>query len=388
MDIEQLHRELFKAILAADAQATKDTAAFVRQFLDALPAGAGALSEKQTQALEAWAERGIAQVHAGIAQAIRIGGLAGTMTSELAAKLAEEAFTRTWQDGKQLSTRLWDWKAGNKQDITQALQQGIRQMQGVSKTMYDMQRAIEGRAGALFEIVNTHQDDWVSELYDSAQTLIHDPKAKAQWVKTVADIHGHVAQLAETGTKHAAERVLDQITKAVAKGNADLVQSAVRWWIYDHQLYNLKRIVRTEMANAGHTAIIASTQDSPDIIGYQWRLSASHPYADICDYYASIEMGLGKGVWPKGQEPKHKAHPHCMCLIVPRVTPVKTQGSVNYAQFVNNATPERRAELLPKWVREAMASGTKLEDLLRPDGLGLVTQADAKMTMRPNGENA
>jgi hypothetical protein len=58
-----------------------------------------------------------------------------------------------------------------------------------------------------------------------------------------------------------------------------------------------------------HNAVIDSTHDDSTIIGYQWRLSGSHKIFDICDYYANIDMGLGKGVWTKDAVPRHKAHP-------------------------------------------------------------------------------
>ena len=375
MDIDRLHRELARAILDADEAATRDTAAFVRAFAAKLDVKSK-LTDDQTKELEAWMERGMAGVRAGIGLAVAIGGRAGTMTDELAAALAEEAYTRTWADGKRLSKRLWDWRKDTKAGVADALAKGIRQMQDVSKTLYDLQRAIEKETGTRFEIVSRNQISWVAELEKSARALIHDPEAKGQWNATVADLEKHIDKLRVTGTKRAAERVLDQMKRAVKKGNEKLVGKAVEWWIYDKQLYCLTRIVRTEMADAGHRAIIESTQDSEDVIGYQWRLSASHPVFDICDFYADIEMGLGKGVWKKGSEPKHKAHPFCLCLIVPRVSKVKESGSADYAEFVKNAPEGQQANLLPKWAREAVASGTPLKDLLRADGLGLVGRAE------------
>jgi len=128
------------------------------------------------------------------------------------------------------------------------------------------------------------------------------------------------------------------------------------------------------MATAAHRAVIASVEGDASIIGFQWRLSGSHPTSDICDYYANIEMGLGKGVWTKAAVPHHKAHPHCMCLLIPRGTPIKSSGSKNYGEFIQNVNPERRAQLMPAWAREAVKNGTPISDLIRQDGLGLITQ--------------
>lgn len=374
MDIEQIHRKLAQAILSADRAETADTKAFVSRFVAALPVGAETLPTDLEAELEAWLNRGLSRLRTGIGEAIQIGGAAGLMTDALAARLAEEAYQRQWPDGLKLSDRLWNWRSQTKAGVGDALSQGIRQMRGVTALVYDMQRAVEAATGNRFDIVNHYQSDWVEELASSAFALIHDPAAKAQWGKTVGEMRKHISALAESGTRPAAERVLAQMLAAVKSGNADLVADSLRWWIYDRQLYNLKRIARTEMANAGHNAIIDATLGDESIIGYQWRLSASHPRPDICDYYASVEMGMGKGVWTKEAVPRHKAHPHCMCLLVPRVTPVRATGVRSYADFVRNATPERQAQLLPKWAREAISGGVKLDDLIRPDGLGLVGQ--------------
>lgn len=377
MRIDEIHRQLAAAILAADQAEAEDTARFIQAFVAALPAGAAALSPTLAAELEDWMKRGLERVREGIAQAVKIGGQAGAMTDALAAQLAEEAYQQTWPDGLNLSSRLWKWRADTRQGVSNVLGQGIRQMQGVSKTVYDMQRAIEATTGNRFEIVNIHQKDWVDELGRSALELIHDPKARQQWLKTVAEIRAHINGLAETGTRAAAERAFAQITKAASAGNADLVANAMHWWVYDRQLYNLKRVVRTEMATAGHNAIIDSTIHDSSIIGYQWRLSASHPEPDICDYYANIDMGLGRGVWTPEAVPRQKAHPHCMCLIVPRVTPVRVKGSTDYTAFIKGVSAERRAQLLPKWAQKAIADGTPLESLIRPDGFGLTAQPTA-----------
>ncbi|WP_024296653.1 hypothetical protein [Methylomicrobium lacus] len=262
--------------------------------------------------------------------------------------------------------------------LTQVLRDAIRQGKSANQTIYDMQRQIERAAGGeKFKIVEKYREDWVTELWQSAQTLIHDPKAKTQWAATVADIKKHIDQLEVAGTRRAAERLFDKMREAVKQGNADMAAKAVHWWIYDKQLYHLKRIARTEMATAGHRAVIDDTQNNDGIIGYQWRLSASHPRPDICDYYANIEMGLGKGVFTKESVPRHKAHPHCMCLLIPRATPIPRKGSQNYAEFIRGVAPERREQLLPKWAQEAMSSGVPMERLMRADGMGLLTKAAA-----------
>jgi hypothetical protein len=218
----------------------------------------------------------------------------------------------------------------------------------------------------------------IPELHQSAQALIHNPAARADWNAVVGEVRERIDGLKMTGSRTAAEQVFKKIQEAVNKSREDLLDNAVKWWTYDKQLYNLKRIARTEMATAAHRAVIASVEGDDSIIGFQWRLSGSHPATDVCDYYANIDMGLGKGVWTKEAVPHHKAHPHCMCLLIPRVTPISQKGSTHYADFVRNSPKQRREQLLPKWANQLNGLGMPLDNLIRPDGMGLVTRQALK----------
>ncbi len=73
--------------------------------------------------------------------------------------------------------------------------------------------------------------------------------------------------------------------------------------------YEALRLARTEMTAAFGEGTIAAAQVTPSYIGMKWVLSNSHPVFDICDYYASHDEGLGKGVYSPGNEPPYPGHP-------------------------------------------------------------------------------
>jgi hypothetical protein len=373
-DYPLLYRELAKAILGHEGELTRDTAAFMAAFTQQLQKDGYALTEESEAIMTNYIDKMKAAIGLGIAKAAAT-ATQQSLQSQTVLQLAEQSFQHRWPDGLTLSDRLWQWDNATRDGVAQVLQEGIRTGQAVDSLVMDMQRAIERAAGGeRFKIVTEHVDDWVKELYESGIALIHDPNAKAEWDAAVEQAREIIEGLKTTGSRSAAERVLDQLITAVSKGKEAAMDKAVKWWTYDKQLYNLKRIARTEMATAGHRAVIDDTIDDDTIIGYQWRLSASHPITDICDYYASIDMGLGKGVFTKETVPRSKAHPHCMCLLIPRVTPIKERGNKNYADFIRRLPKDQQADLLPDWASIAIKSGASIELLLRPDGLGIVTQ--------------
>lgn len=379
-DYPELYKRLAQEIIKHEGVIAGDAQAFVSRIVQRLQAEGRQITPVVQADLTDYLTAMQDSIKVGIVSAVTLAASVtpNSLQSATIAKLVEQAFTERWPDGLNLSERLWNWDNSVKTGLAKTVQDGIRHGESVSKIMYAMQRKIEtAHAGQRFKIVETYVDDWVTELHQSATALIHDPEARALWDATVADAEERILSLTANGSRSAAEQALKEMQKAVLKGSEELADKAAKWWLYDKQLYHLKRIARTEMATAMHRAVIAGTIDDETIIGYQWRLSSSHPAADICDYYANIDMGLGKGVWTKDAAPRHKAHPHCMCLLIPRVTPIKVSGSKNYGEFIKNAHPDRQAQLLPAWAMQAMNKGAKLDSLIKPDGLGLLTRQDA-----------
>jgi hypothetical protein len=379
-DYPELYQRLAREILKHEGKIEGDARQFVTRLVDTLKAEGRQITPAVQEELAHYLDSMQTGIKSGVTRAIEAAAAnmpGERLASDTIAKLAEQAFKERWPDGLSLSDRLWHWSQDVGDRLTKVLQDGIKHGESVNKIIYTMQRSIERAPGGRpFRIIEKNAEDWVKELHESAVAMIHDPGARDVWQATVAEVEERILSLKPNGTRSAAERVLDQIKQAVMAGKEELADRAVKWWLYDKQLYHLKRIARTEMATALHRAVIAGAEQDETIIGYQWRLSASHPATDICDYYASIDMGLGKGVWSKEAVPRHKAHPHCMCLLIPRVTPIRQPGSENYAAFIKKLPKQKRDELLPAWAQDALKNGAEIDQLIRPDGLGLRKQSE------------
>lgn len=81
--------------------------------------------------------------------------------------------------------------------------------------------------------------------------------------------------------------------------------------------YEALRLARTEMTAAFGEGTIQGGRASPSYEGVRWVLSPSHPVQDICDTLANADHGMGKGVYPKGEEPMFPPHPNCLCTLIP-----------------------------------------------------------------------
>lgn len=80
--------------------------------------------------------------------------------------------------------------------------------------------------------------------------------------------------------------------------------------------YQALRLARTELTNAFREGTYMGNRATPSYKGIYWRLSASHPVADICDDLAQGEKNDGSGFWPAGREP-NTPHPNCFCPVIP-----------------------------------------------------------------------
>jgi len=79
--------------------------------------------------------------------------------------------------------------------------------------------------------------------------------------------------------------------------------------------YAALRLARSEINNAFHAITVTNGMDKPWIDAMKWRLSRSHPKADVCDQYAHGGRD-GDGVYLPQDVPR-KPHPHCFCYVTP-----------------------------------------------------------------------
>ncbi|GAB6043587.1 hypothetical protein [Endothiovibrio diazotrophicus] len=372
-DWDALQKALWREVLVNDGRLEAETSAFIAEFTTGLRADGWTVSPENEARLAAYVDSVTGSLDGAIGAAVKPVALAtqqsGTLASEFVRKQIEAAFRRRWDDDLQLSDRVWSWGEKTRNGVLETVAQGARVQREVGSLVMDMQRTVEALAGQRFAAV-AHPpgmeslEGTLSLIARTVAPLHHDPESMAKWKKALAEARGWANNLRENGTAQAAKRFVRELDDAVLKGSEAAADNALRWFIYDKQLYNMKRIARTEMATAHHNALIEGTEQQDWVIGYHWRLSASHPDPDICDYYADVEFGLGKGVWPKDQVPRAKAHPHCMCALVPRVTPRQVEGSTSYGDFLERLPESQRAAMMPRWAQDMTHLGLSPSDLV------------------------
>ncbi len=338
-DWTALQREIWRLIRQQDA-ALERTAA---QVAEAVVAGVRAAGQRVDAATTAAVTDYVIQAETAIRSGIETAVtpvsaalLPQSLRSRFIAARVADAYARRWPDGLRLSDRVWRWQERTRRGVSDVVARGVRAGESANNLIYDMQRAIEAQ-GPRFGIATKQVDDWAADLARAGRRALTTPKAYSQWLKSMEAARAHLDKLAEGGTRRQAEQTFRNLRRAVLDGQAGAIDEALRWWVYDRQLYSLKRIARTEMSTAHHRAGIAASIEDGDVIGYRWRLSGSHPVWDICDLYAGVDFGMGRGVFPKDKVPAGKAHPHCLCSLTPVTRPRKDRGDVAPDRLVAEA---------------------------------------------------
>ena len=232
-------------------------------------------------------------------------------------KLLDRLFNFLYPDGLNLSQRLWKRKEEVKVEFLKVLRQQLYLKRSVVKTAYAIQYHMEKKLGKKFAELTKEEIKLIEKLRKNAKAMIKGEISKKKWDSILKQYERYVKQRKEAGVLHAHRTLLRELTRAVERASEEVVDDAVRWYMYHKQLYNLKRIARTETNRILNTATIEAYKDNPFCVGFRWELNPAHKIEDICDKYANSDFGLGRGVFPKGKQPACPAHPNCMCKLWP-----------------------------------------------------------------------
>jgi hypothetical protein len=92
---------------------------------------------------------------------------------------------------------------------------------------------------------------------------------------------------------------------------------------YEKMRYYAKRIADTETHRAAMSKRAREYLNDENIEFVRFEMSAAHPKIDICDFYANLDIGYGRGIVPKSEMRTLPLHPHCRCVYSPYYGKVK-----------------------------------------------------------------
>ena len=241
------------------------------------------------------------------------------------------------KDGMKLSTRLHgvdNVLRNNIKDTVQRSLNAYKTIQQTAKALYDgygnpEDVLDEARLPKYLEKVKSlavklySGDVEAAKKSDIYRAAVHDlNKLKTPGMRAA---YNDVVEAA-TGNSKGAERKARKMTKlGASQEEVDKMLAAEREKALNKALdvaaqektrYYAERIARTESARAYYEGQLAQAMNDEDVFGFQWRLSSAHVHEKNdceCYSYSEIDVGYGKGIFPKTEVPELPAHPNCMC---------------------------------------------------------------------------
>ena len=159
-----------------------------------------------------------------------------------------------------------------------------------------------------------------SKIYRAAVHDIRKLKTDA-----LSAAYEQAADAATTDKKSALRRATKMTKMGASKKEVDAmlaeerkkaVKKALDVATQEKTRYYAERIARTESARAYYEGQMAKAMKDPDIFGFEWIMSTAHVHSKsdcLCDEYSHLDVGYGKGIYPKDNVPELPAHPNCMC---------------------------------------------------------------------------
>lgn len=280
--------------------------------------------------------------------------------ADIKRKLTETAWTG---DGMKLSKRLHALPVRN--NIVSALGIALRQVKSIKDIAMELYDGYNSGKGILSKA--TLRKD-MAKLLRTAEAALGDSALmsdlRRQALRIESQAHGIQSPRLQA--------VYNELVKACTADElkAAAIKRAAWAAVEEKTRYHAERIARTEAARAWFDGYIAARENDEDIWGYRWQLSSRHhlcPF-DQCDVCANMDVGYGKGIYPKHKVPSIPRHPHCMCMLEDvfawerKGKRIKPEGARRY---IDSLDEKRKRALFGDAGLEAYEKGGDWQKLLR-----------------------
>lgn len=310
------------------------------------------VTEEEERELEGWLkerEESLGRLMSEVAQGVSLA--VGVSGKGFAEEVLGEALRIRYSDGLTLSERLWRLREETKLGLRDRLLLALKKGEGADRIARELQEALD-------EDVALRKPKWLEELEEMAKGFLRGDRDVREWKSLLREVEKKIERLSREGSRARRRRLLRELENALERSKEVLIEKAVRNFLKGEQIARLKGIAQTEGANVFHIAQIRATEGDPDVVGYRWKLSRSHPAPDVCDVLATVDYGLGKGVHPKDRVPRQKPHPYCMCYLIPVMRRGRRRGRKR-----GELDREVLRKIAPQYVRDLSALGVDIERL-------------------------
>ncbi len=163
-----------------------------------------------------------------------------------------------------------------------------------------------------------------------------------------------IKQIKKLKTKPLRIAYKDLIRKMDAFTDVEL-QKLLNTAYHEKMRYYANRIAKTETHRAFMSVRAKSILEDNEVELVKFEMSPAHKKTDICDFYANLDVGYGRGVIPKKEMRTLPLHPHCYCVYTPYYKKVRGKQKP-----WDKAVKETMSKFSEKEQREILGSRERL----------------------------
>ena len=154
----------------------------------------------------------------------------------------------------------------------------------------------------------------------------------------------------------------NKVLKEMSDINSKAFKKAMHSALQEKARYYATRIATTEASRSRNLSRAKEYLDDKEVKLVKFTMSSEHSIVDICNYYASLDVGYGAGVVPKELMRVLPLHPHCHCRYHAEYRDIKRKTIKNPVDDTMNKFSDYEK-------RQILGSHDKLQDFKNGAGI-------------------
>ncbi|MRJ06243.1 MAG: hypothetical protein C6I01_01825 [Epsilonproteobacteria bacterium] len=215
------------------------------------------------------------------------------------------------------------------------------------------------------------------EGYDfNDEEVLKVKKELPRYLQKALDKKSVLKEVKKLKTTHLRVAYLDYL-EILEKGTEKEINEKIKVALEEKARYYANRIARTETHRAFMSKRAKEILEDDEVEFVKYNLNPHHKLIDVCDFYANLDLGWGRGVYPKKEMRTLPLHPHCNCTYSPiykKIKGEKRDWQTAQKEVFSQFSEEKQREIAGSW--------DKLQRILRGENVEKVYNEGIKRRYR------
>ena len=188
----------------------------------------------------------------------------------------------------------------------------------LSSMLYSNAKGVNKKVAAIlnesFKAKRTIKDT-AMRIYDGYNSNVDNLDVKKGLPKYLLEDRDAMRQIDKLTNKRLKE-TYKKVYEKLQSLDSKALDKAMWVALQEKSRYYANRIAQTEGARSRNLSRAVEYMEDDEVEYVQFKMSSAHKIVDICNYYASLDVGYGVGIVKKESMRVLPLHPHCHCRYI------------------------------------------------------------------------